>query len=100
MNTDSKGNLRSLYFTADAMRSNRSDVAETLFQNQGCVVHMLSRLLLALKDGKGSVQLNGNVSVLLNGHVSVQLNGNVSVQLNGNVSVQLNGNVSVLLKGM
>jgi hypothetical protein len=46
VNIDSKGNLTSLYFTADAMSSNRSDVAESLFQNQGCIVQIISRLLL------------------------------------------------------
>jgi len=49
VSTDSKRNLTSLYFTADAMISSPSDVEETLFQNQGCIVHMLFRLLLELK---------------------------------------------------
>ena len=46
MNTDSKGNLTNLYFTADAMSSNHSDVPETPFQDQGCIVQILSGLLL------------------------------------------------------
>ena len=46
VNTDSKGNLTSLYFTADAMRSNSSDVEESLFQKQGYIVQILSQLFL------------------------------------------------------
>jgi len=46
LNTDSKDNLTSLYFGADAMLSNRSHVEESLFQKQAFIVQILSRLFL------------------------------------------------------